>query len=327
MTENIVLYWIFVLFLIVSMLRDFHQHKKDKAVSIRSALLETAFWVAVATIFGGIVRWFRDGASVMQYFSGYLLEKSLSIDNLFVMIAIFTSFKIPEKYRHRVLYFGILGAIVLRLIFISIGTSLLGLGEWVLAVFWVIVLITAVKMIKEIRDEKIKEKKKVEWLDMTWLALEEHDYSQWGVANFVKKFLQVHNKIEGHDFFVKIDGKRYVTALFLALVVIEISDVLFAFDSIPAILSISQDTFIVFSSNIFAILGLRALYFVLEAMGNKFQYISYAVIIILFFIWVKMILSLVGFHIGNLASLLVIIVCLGSGILCSMAKKQDHIVP
>jgi tellurite resistance protein TerC len=187
------------------------------------------------------------------------------------MMAIFTSFHIPEKYRHRVLYFGILGAIVLRLLFISIGTVLLSLGEWVLAVFGGIVLITAVKML-------VDESKKHRKVNASLIPEEEHDYTKGGVAKFVKKLFPVHNKIEGHDFFVKINGKWFVTALFLALMVIEISDVLFAFDSIPAILSISQDVFIVFSSNIFAILGLRSLYFVLEAMGNKFQYISYAVI-------------------------------------------------
>ncbi|MDR2190803.1 MAG: hypothetical protein LBP53_06630 [Candidatus Peribacteria bacterium] len=142
------------------------------------------------------------------------------------------------------------------------------------------------------------------------------------VATFVKKFLPVHNKLEGHDFFIKEQGKRYATALFLALVVIEISDVLFAFDSIPAILSISQDVFIVFSSNIFAILGLRALYFVLEAVGNKWQYVSYAVIGILFFIGVKMLLSLVGVHLESLVSLGVIVGALAVGIGASLWHNQ-----
>jgi tellurite resistance protein TerC len=286
------------------MWRDYRQHKKDKAVSIKEALWETAFRVAVATVFGGVVWLLKGGESTVQYFSGYLLEKSLSVDNLFVMIAIFTSFHIPEKYRHRVLYFGILGAIVLRLLFISAGTALLSLGEWVLAVFGLIVLITAVKMVME---ERKKHQKSV-------LPEGEHDYSKGGIATFVKKFFPVHTKVEGHDFFVKEDGKRHATALFLALVVIEISDVLFAFDSIPAILSISQDTFIVFASNIFAILGLRALYFVLEAVGNKRKYVSYAVIGILFFVGLKMLLSLLGVHIGSLISLAVIILALARGI-------------
>jgi tellurite resistance protein TerC len=154
---------------------------------------------------------------------------------------------------------------------------------------------------------------------------EQHDYSEGNIATFVKKFLPVHSKIEGHDFFVKENGKWYATALFLALVVIEISDVLFAFDSIPAILSISQDIFIVFSSNIFAILGLRALYFVLEAIGNKFQYVSYAVIGILFFIGIKMLLSLGGVHLGSLVSLAVIIGALVIGIGASIWKNKRNV--
>jgi tellurite resistance protein TerC len=158
MDTTLLLYGIFAVFLVASMYRDFRQHKKDKAVSIKSALWETAFWVAVATIFGGVVWLLKGGESTIQYFSGYLLEKSLSVDNLFVMIAIFTSFHIPEKYRHRVLYFGILGAIILRLLFISLGTALLSLGEFVLAIFGVIVLITAVKMVVEERKKEKKER-------------------------------------------------------------------------------------------------------------------------------------------------------------------------
>jgi tellurite resistance protein TerC len=151
------------------------------------------------------------------------------------------------------------------------------------------------------------------------------DYSKGGIANFVTKFFPVSSKIEGHDFFVKKDGKWYVTALFLALIVIEISDLLFAFDSIPAILSISQDIFIVFSSNIFAILGLRALYFVLEAMGNKFPYVNYAVIGILCFIGVKMLLSFLHIHIGSRISLAVIVGALAIGIGVSILQNKKKL--
>ena len=241
-----------------------------------------------------------------------------------MMIAIFTSFRIPEKYRHRVLYLGILGAIVLRLIFISLGTALLSLGEWVLAVFGVIVLITAVKMVIEERKKTLDVREYsiagelLRILDAKEEVKTEHDYSTGGIAKFVKKILPVHAKLEGHHFFVRENGKLYATALFLALVVIELSDILFAFDSIPAILSISQDVFIIFSSNIFAILGLRALYFVLEAVGNKWQYVSYAVIGILFFIGIKMLLSLADVHCGSLVSLAVIVGALAIGILVSI---------
>ena len=173
------------------------------------------------------------------------------------------------------------------------GSALLSLGEFVLIIFGIIVLFTAVKMLLEVRKEKAGKN-------------EETDYSQGKIANLMKKFMPVASELDGHNFFTKIDGKRHMTVLFLALIVIELSDVIFAFDSLPAILSITQDVFIVFASNIFAILGLRALYFVLEAVGNKWHYVNYAVIGILFFIGVKMIVGIWGFHMSSLGNLAVI---------------------
>lgn len=319
MDTHTLLYVIFIVLLISSMGREFYQHKKDKAISLSAALLETVFWIMIATIFGGVIRRLRGGEDTIQYFSGYLLEKTLSIDNLFVMMAIFTSLRIPEKYRYRVLYFGILGAIILRLVFIFLGTALLSLGTRVFAVFGGIVLLTALKMLKE-EIQKQKEKK----ADIPHENTEEHDHSQTKIAKLVKKIIPVHAKIQGHDFFIKENGKRYASALFLCLVVIELSDIMFAFDSIPAILSISQDTFIVFSSNIFAILGLRSLYFVLEAMENKFQYLNYAIIGILGFIGIKMLLNVGGIHIPSFVSLGVIMGGIGIGISTSLRKSKQH---
>lgn len=296
MSHETILYILFFVILWVSVRRDNYQHKKDKQVSINSALKETLFWICIAVVFGGLVYFLRGTQAATEYFTGYILEKSLSVDNLFVMMAIFSSFLIPDKFRHRVLYYWILWAIVLRLLFISVWTFLLSFGPIVLTIFGVIVIITAVKMLIEIRDEKEENS--------------HHDYSQWKIAKFIQRFVPVAKDLHGHDFFTKIDGKRHATALFLALIVIELSDVLFAFDSLPAILSITQDTFIIFSSNIFAILGLRALYFVLEAIGKKLKHISYAVIAILFFVWMKMILSIAWIHIHSLISLGVILMFL-----------------
>lgn len=287
------LYIIFFIILIASILRDNHQHKKDVQVTIVSAIKETLFWIGIAIAFGIIIYFFEWWQATTQYFTWYILEKSLSVDNLFVMMAIFTSFYIPDKYRHRVLYYWILWAIILRLIFISVGTLLLWFGPVVLTIFGIIVIITAVKMLLEIRREK----------DENTL----HDHSKWWIAKFIKKFFPVAKDLDWHNFFTKINWKWHVTALFIVLIVIEISDVLFAFDSLPAILSISQDTFIIFSSNIFAILWLRALYFVLEAIGKKLRHISYAVIGILFFVWMKMIIGIFGIHIHSLISLWTIV--------------------
>ncbi|MFA7284418.1 MAG: TerC/Alx family metal homeostasis membrane protein [Candidatus Absconditabacterales bacterium] len=316
MSHETILYILFFVILGVSVRRDNYQHKKDKQVSINSALKETLFWICIAVVFGGLVYFLRGTQAATEYFTGYILEKSLSVDNLFVMMAIFSSFLIPDKFRHRVLYYGILGAIVLRLLFISVGTFLLSFGPIVLTIFGVIVIITAVKMLIEIRDEKEENS--------------HHDYSQGKIAKFIQRFVPVAKDLHGHDFFTKIDGKRHATALFLALIVIELSDVLFAFDSLPAILSITQDTFIIFSSNIFAILGLRALYFVLEAIGKKLKHISYAVIAILFFVGMKMILSIAGIHIHSLISLGVILMFLTIGSIFSVRdikKKQRQNQP
>lgn len=286
------MYIIFFVVLTISMRWDHRQHKQDKEVSVKSALKESLFWIGIAVAFGWVVYFFEGWQPATEYFTWYLLEKSLSVDNLFVMMAIFSSFMIPDKYRHRVLYYWILGAIVLRLIFISLWSFLLSFWPIVLTIFGVIVIITAIKMFMDVRNEKEDD--------------EEHDYSKGNIAKTVKKFVPVAKELHWHDFFVKLKGVRHCTALFLALIVVEISDVLFAFDSLPAILSITQDTFIVFSSNIFAILWLRALYFVLEAAGRKLQYISYAVIAILFFIGTKMILGIVWVHMHSLVSLAVI---------------------
>ena len=296
MNTELWLYLIFFVILLSSILRDNYQHKKDIQVTIKSALKETLFRVWIAVAFWIIVYFFRWWTATTQYFTWYILEKSLSVDNLFVMMAIFTSFYIPEKYRHRVLYYWILWAIILRLIFISVWTLLLWLGPIVLTIFGIIVIITAIKMLLEIRKEK----------DENTL----HDHSKWWIAKFLNKFFPVAKDLDGHKFFTKINWKWHITALFIALIVIELSDVLFAFDSLPAILSISQDTFIVFSSNIFAILWLRALYFVLEAIGKKLKHISYAVIWILFFVGIKMIIGLLWIHIHSLISLWFIVMLL-----------------
>lgn len=293
MNTDLILYILFFIILVVSILRDNYQHKKDIQITIKSALKETLFWVIIALLFWVVIYFFKWSVATTQYFTWYVLEKSLSVDNLFVMLAIFTSFYIPEKFRHRVLYYWILWAIVLRLLFISIWTFLLWFWPIVLAIFWIIVIFTAIKMLIEIMKEKEENS--------------DHDYSKWWVAKFLKRFFPVAKELDWHNFFTKINWKWHITALFIALIVIEISDVLFAFDSLPAILSISQDTFVIFSSNIFAILWLRALYFVLDIVWKKLKHISYAVIWILFFVWIKMLIWLLWIHIHSLISLLVII--------------------
>ena len=247
-------------------------------------------------------------AMSLEFITGYLLEKSLSVDNIFVMIMIFMSFNVEKKYYHRVLFYGILGAIVLRFIFIFTASALIQRFSWILLVFGGVLIFTGVKMFLD-RNKK-------ETMDIN--------------NNPTVKFLAKHHlsvpEFHDHNFFVKVGKKWLCTPLFVVLLVIEFSDIIFAFDSIPAIFSITQDPYIVFFSNIFAILGLRSLFFMIESIMDKFQYLKLGLSILLIFIGVKMFLpDLFGIHIGTGVSLIVIVGVLGLSILASILfPKQEE---
>ena len=274
---------------------DLHFHRNDKPVSARDAAMWTTGWVSLAMLFAGYIG-FTEGADKAQLFlAGYLLEESLSVDNLFVMMAIFGSFSIRDNMQHRVLYYGILGAMVMRLIFVAAGTSLVAaFGPYALAGFGLFVLWTAWKMWQAMHSEKE----------------EIVDYSSHWAVRWTQKFIPVYTHLHGHDFFVRTDAngtpveapKKHVeggtvklaekpvgkviwraTPLFLCLVVIEISDIMFAFDSVPAVLAITPDPFIVYTSNIFAILGLRSMFFLLAAAKRYLRHLEKSVIAILAF--------------------------------------------
>jgi tellurite resistance protein TerC len=242
----------------------------------------------------------------LEYLTGYLLEKALSIDNIFVMIMIFISFGIEEKYYHRVLFWGIIGAIVLRFIFIFASAALIQQFSWILAIFGGILVISGIKMFFEKNDEKI-------------------DTEKHPMVRFASKHFRLLPQGHGHDFFVRMDGKRYITPLFVVLLVIEFSDVIFAVDSIPAVFSVTQDPFIVFFSNIFAILGLRSLFFMLSNVMNMFWTLKYGLGVLLTFIGVKMLLhTFWHIEIGTGMSLLIIAGILVLSILLSIIfpKKE-----
>ncbi len=262
-------------------------HRTPKDVSISQALGWTLFWVSLALIFNvGIFfiydsHWMEIGNqpgfelsgdnAALQFFTGYLIEKSLSLDNVFVIALIFSYFKVPLRYQHRVLFWGILGAIVLRGIMISVGIALIHRFNWIVYVFGIFLIYTAVKMLVS-RAENL-------------------DPEQDPAIKLVKRFFPVSPNFNGENFFAALHGKKAMTPLFLALVLVESSDVLFAVDSIPAILAITSDPFLVYTSNIFAILGLRSLYFVLAGIMKKFQYLKTSLSFILVFIGVKMLLT------------------------------------
>lgn len=288
-------------------------HKDDHEIDVKESLLLSAGYISVALIFGGWVTWYFGAQSGMEYFTGFLIEKSLSMDNVFVIALIFTYFAIPRLYQHRVLFWGILGVIVLRALMIGLGAALVTQMSWVLYLFGAFLVLTGIKMLM--------------------IANHMPDIGNNPLLKFLRKRMSVTEKIEGNAFFVyKPDpatGKtiRWATPLFLALCLIEFVDLVFAVDSVPAIFAITTDPFIVYTSNIFAILGLRALYFALAAMIHRFTYLKYALALVLVFIGTK--IFLVGI-IGKIAPVISLTVTFGlilGGVLFSLYKTRGQELP
>ena len=287
---------------------DLRAHSLDEAPTMRSSLLWSILWISLALVFGVYIGFTHTVEDASLYFAGYFLEKSLSVDNLFVIMAIFKAFGIMGKYQHRVLFYGILGAQVFRMLFIAAGSTLVGLfGAYALCVLGLFVLWSAWKM----------------WQQMNTPEREIEDYSNHWSVRFTQRFVPVTNTLHGHDFFVKApsDSGSLVwkaTPLFLCLVVVELCDVMFAFDSIPAILAITQEPFLVYTSNIFAILGMRSMFFLLAAAAKRLVHLEKAVIAILAYIGIKMMLGVSGIlHVHALVSLAVVLAMLAFGIIAS----------
>jgi len=301
-------------------------HKQDTEPNAREALRWTFVWVLVALAFAGFIygaygnHWFGIGLSgkgtvvdsgreaAVQYLTGYLIEYTLSMDNIFVIALIFSFFHVPPRFQHRVLFWGILGAILMRGAMIIAGAALVARFSWIIYVFGAFLIFTALKMLFS-TDEKVDP---------------EHSW----VIKATKKFFPVTHVFDGHNFFTRLsNGRRAATPLFLALVFIENTDILFAVDSIPAIFAITTDPFIVFTSNIFAIMGLRSLYFALQAMLNRFHLLKYSLVFILAFVGVKMLITYFHIHISALASLGVIALALGLGVAASLWVTRAQASP
>jgi len=267
-----VIFWIlfnaFVLLMLALDLGVFH--RKTHEVSLREALTWTFVWVSLALIFNTIIFYWKGREQALEFFTGYLVEKALSIDNIFVFIMIFTYFQIPSKYQHKVLFWGILGALIMRVIFIFAGVALIEKFHFTIYIFGALLIYTGYKMFYH-NNAKI-------------------DPDKNPLIRFFKKFMPVTQDLQEDNFFVKLDGKRYATPLFLVLILIETTDLIFAVDSIPAILAITQDQFIVYTSNVFAILGLRSLYFALAGVVHRFWLLSYGLAVVLVFVGIKMLL-------------------------------------
>ncbi len=313
----------FMVFVVVMLVLDlFVFHKKDHVVGVKEAAVWTAIWVSLAMGFAVLVYFFGDwmmppdasvtdlqayrGEMVSEFLAGYFLEESLSIDNIFVMIMIFVSFGIKKEYYHRVLFWGIFGAIVLRFIFIFALAGLISRFAWLLAVFGVILIYSGVKMFLDKGDEQI-------------------DTANHPIVKFASKHFPVTTKSHGHDFFIHEGGKWLMTPLFLVLLVIEFSDIIFAVDSIPAVFSVTKNPVIVYTSNIFAIMGLRSLFFLLSDVADRFWMLHYGLGVLLTFIGVKMIGGeFFDWHIPTLASLAVILGILVFSIVLSMLIKKPE---
>ena len=336
---------VFVVLSVGAIAIDLFAHRSDKPMSLKSAALWSVFWIAVSLAFGGYL-WFHHGSETASlFFTGYALEKVLSVDNLFVIMAVFSWFKIPEAYRHRVLYWGIIGAIVFRMVFVAIGTGLMALGPYVELVFAAVVGWTGIMMLRRDEEEEANE-----------------DYSEHLAYRWVHRFFPVWPRLYGHNFFlhghelteacrqnpdVHLEpagedlkhpeqhhpqpvkkGALVATPLFLCLAIIEISDVMFAFDSVPAVIAVSKEPLIVYSAMMFAILGLRTMYFVLEALRGYLVHLEKAVVALLFFIAAKLALSASahlfqhGYEISPNASLVVVLVVLALGVAASFVFPE-----
>jgi tellurite resistance protein TerC len=245
-------------------------HRKTHEVSMKEALTWTFVWIFLALVFNAVIYYWRGKQQALEFFTGYLVEKALSVDNIFVFIMIFTYFQIPSKYQHKVLFWGIIGALIMRVIFIFAGVALIEKFHITIYVFGALLIYTGYKMFNH-NNAKIHPEKNP-------------------VIKFFKKFTPVTHQLHEDKFFIKLDGKRFATPLFLVLILIESTDLIFAVDSIPAILAITQDQFIVYTSNVFAILGLRSLYFALAGVVHRFWLLSYGLAIVLVFVGIKMLL-------------------------------------
>ncbi|WP_397423126.1 TerC family protein [Phenylobacterium sp.] len=283
-------------------------HKSDKAIGVSESLKLSAFYIAVAVLFGAWVWWSMGPTSGMQYFTGYALEKALSIDNVFVISIIFGYFAIPPKYQYRALLWGILAVLIMRGVMIAAGAALVQEYEWVLYIFGAFLVATGIKMLV------MKE--------------QEQDVSKNPVVTFLSKRMRITPELHGERFFVSqpdpATGKivRFATPLFLALVMINIADLVFAVDSVPAIFAITTDTYIVYTANIMAILGLRALYFALAALVHRFEYLKYALAIVLVFIGAKIFWNQIVGKVDPAISLGVTLSIIAAGIVFSLWKTR-----
>ena len=300
--EETILFGIFAVIIILFLVLDLGLfHKQAHKISTKSALYQSIFWVVVSTLFGVFILLYDESGTegAVQYFSAYLTEYALSVDNIFVILLILKYFKVNEAYYHKVLFWGILGAIVFRGIFIFVGTFLIEQFHWILYIFGVLLIYSGIRIYFEDGDEKIDPEKNP-------------------ILRFCKKYLPMSNHEHGGNFVIRQNGKLLFTPLFLVIVLIESTDLIFAMDSIPAAFAITQNPFLIYTSNIFAVMGLRAMFFLLAGIIDKFYLLQKGLSVILFFIGAKMLLDIWHIEINVYLSFTVIIVTLTLSIVFSV---------
>jgi tellurite resistance protein TerC len=304
MTPDQLTYLVFGIVLVLALVFDLGLLSKSSTeISIKKALYQTLFWVALAMAFFGFMWWSEGSQMALEYLSAYLMEWSLSIDNIFVFILIFTFFKIHSDHYARALLIGILMAIVFRVIFITVGVALVENFHWILYIFGAILVFTGIKI---------------------FAVKENHEYNPMDnpVYKFINKvFPIIHEDISG-KLVVKRNGKRFYTNMFVVILMLATTDIVFALDSIPAVFAISQERIVIYTSNIFAVLGLRSLFFLLRGAVAKFQYLQQGIAIVLIFIGLKMLVEYFGIHVPIVVSLMMIVICLGGSIAYSLERTR-----
>jgi len=303
--NNTILLWVgFNLFVILMLAIDLGLfHRKAHEVKFREAITWSAVWIVLALVFNAGVWYYSGEVRAIEFLTGYIIEKSLSVDNIFVFVLIFTSFQVPSAYQHKVLFWGVLGALIMRAIFIFAGVSLIAKFHWIIYLFGVFLILTGVKIARD-KGTKINIKESV-------------------FIIFFRKIIPFTADYHQASFFVKRNNKYFATPLFLVLILVEGTDLIFAVDSIPAILAITSDPFIVYTSNVFAILGLRSLYFALSGTLRYFAYLHYGLALVLVFVGVKMLIS-EYYKFNPFVSLIIIAAILGMSIVASIVRPKEQ---
>ena len=310
MTDNLWLWVGFNAFILIMLALDLGVfHRKAHVVTIKESLTWTCVWVAMALLFNAGILHYMGSEKALEFFTGYVIEKSLSVDNVFVIALLFSYFAVPTLYQHKVLFWGILGALVMRAAMIALGAKLITEFAWIIYIFGAFLILTGIKMIVKSEEEIHPERNPV--------------------VRLFKRFMPVTSEYRGDKFFIREKGILMATPLFVVLLLVEFTDLIFAVDSIPAIFAVTKDPFIVYTSNVFAILGLRSLYFAFSGVLDKFHYLKVGLGVVLSFVGVKMLLAHSPWKIDTLVSLGVIVIVLVASVVASLMwpKKLKRIDP